>query len=375
MKALVLKQPGLIEYMEKPEPELEDAHGVLLSPILVSPCTSDVHTIWQGSPKRPNLTLGHECIARIAAAGPEVHEFHEGDVVAVPAITPDWDQPDVMRNPGHAGVNFSGHALGKSRDGAFQSLFYLPHGDRNLACIPEGLSAEDALMCVDAVSTGFTAAEEAGIEQGDLVTVMGTGAVGLGAILAARCLGASKIYAVGSRTVNTQIACRLGSTDCPVQVLNYRTLRAELPEGMHPLANSTGSPVVNQILSETGTKGVDRVLICGGGEDALAQAVDMVKYGTGVISNVMYYGGAGGLVIPKFSSGRGMAGKTIRFSLSRGGRSFLEHVMDAVLKSGYHPEQFITRRYQGIDAIRQAIYDMKEGSVLKAAVYMEQERR
>lgn len=52
MKALVLKEKGIIEFVEKDEPTLSCQHGAILKPVLVSPCTSDVHTIWQGSPKK-----------------------------------------------------------------------------------------------------------------------------------------------------------------------------------------------------------------------------------------------------------------------------------------------------------------------------------
>lgn len=141
-----------------------------------------------------------------------------------------------------------------------------------------------------------------------------------------------------------------------VEVLNYRTCETDLPAGLHPLANSTGAPIVNEVLARTGCKGADRVLICGGSDLSLPQAVDMVRYGTGIVSNVMYFGadpelqeaqaqhlrgrmatcasagnagektlasaaenetaciGAAhpvidGLFIPKFSMGRGMAGR------------------------------------------------------------------
>lgn len=491
MKALVLKGKGNIAYIEKERPTLASAHGALLKPLLVSPCTSDVHTIWQGSPKRPDLTLGHEVIARVEEVGAEVTDFHAGDVVAVSAITPDWSQPDVEENYAHAGHNFSAHMLGNTIDGAFQELFYLPYADRNLAHIPDGLTLEDALMCVDVLQTGFTAVEEAGVKPGDTVVVMGIGAIGLAAILGAKLAGARTIYAVGSRPENTRIAesmsdsnpvkpahgvpgvpaggdvaspsmtaedrreqhadavssdcassasggCREqapAQSGCHVEVLNYRHLHCPLPQGMHPLANSTGSPVVNYVLTKTQTKGADKVLICGGDDLAFPQAIDMVKYGTGVVSNVMYYGAdldtQGGelktleamnsaetyltstaaaveaeaqaagaqptsapskptfavpgdvlrkahtvtlndnidcIQIPKFSIGRGMAGKTLKFSLSRGGRQNLEHVMQIVQESGVHPSIFITEHYDGLDQIAQAIDDMKERKAIKIAV-------
>lgn len=486
MKALVLKGKGNIAYIEKERPTLLAAHGALLKPLLVSPCTSDVHTIWQGSPKRPDLTLGHEVIARVEEVGAEVTDFHVGDVVAVSAITPDWSQPDVEENYAHAGHNFSAHMLGNTIDGAFQELFYLPYADRNLAHIPDGLTLEDALMCVDVLQTGFTAVEEAGVKPGDTVVVMGIGAIGLAAILGAKLAGARTIYAVGSRPENVRIAesmsdfapvmsahgvpevpaggdvaspsvasegreqhadavspaCAAAVPDavspdcasaasggsqsqahaqsgCHIEVLNYRRLHCPLPQGMHPLANSTGSPVVNYVLTKTQTKGADKVLICGGDDLAFPQAIDMVKYGTGVVSNVMYYGAdldtqggelktleamngaetyltstaaaveaeaqaAGDVLrkahtvklndnidsiqIPKFSIGRGMAGKTLKFSLSRGGRQNLEHVMQIVQESGVHPSIFITEHYDGLDQIAQAIDDMKERKAIKIAV-------
>ena len=465
MKALVLKGKGKIEYINKSEPTLIDPHGALLEPVLVSPCTSDVHTIWQGSPKRPDLTLGHEVIAKVKAIGPEVKDFKPGDLVAVSAITPDWSQPDVDINYAHAGQNFSAHMIGKSIDGAFQNTFYLPFADKNLAHIPEGMSLEDALMCVDVVQTGFTAVEEAGVSEGDTVVVMGIGAIGLAAIMGSRLAGAKKIYAVGSRPDNVRIAEAMSDDSCRVEVLNYKTLACPLPEGMHPLANSTGSPVVNYVLQETATKGADKVLICGGDDYSLPQAIDMVKYGTGVVSNVMYFGadtevqdeecrklkdindcinetcsgthqaanaetnspenvrdidnsellqqpnsgapqtnngtlksdsGAiqtktgtpqqpiceipknnsspglnttiDSLQIPKFSMGRGMAGKTLKFSLSKGGRKNLERIMSLVKDHDLHPGCFITERYEGLDKVEQAIYDMKERKAIKIAV-------
>ena len=464
MKALVLKGKGNIAYIEKKRPTLAAAHGALLKPLLVSPCTSDVHTIWQGSPKRPDLTLGHEVIARVEEVGAEVTDFRVGDVVAVSAITPDWSQPDVEENYAHAGHNFSAHMLGNTIDGAFQELFYLPYADRNLAHIPDGLTLEDALMCVDVLQTGFTAVEEAGVKPGDTVVVMGIGAIGLAAILGAKLAGARTIYAVGSRPENTRIAESMSDINCHVEVLNYRHLHCPLPQGMHPLANSTGSPVVNYVLTKTQTKGADKVLICGGDDLAFPQAIDMVKYGTGVVSNVMYYGAdldtQGGelktleamnsaetyltstaaaveaeaqaagappqaaddinvdrttiaasaagaqptstlsttgsasskptfavpgdvlrkahtvtlndnidcIQIPKFSIGRGMAGKTLKFSLSRGGRQNLERVMQIVQESGVHSSIFITEHYDGLDQIAQAIDDMKERKAIKIAV-------
>ena len=371
MKAFVLKGRGEIGFIEKEKPTLASPHGVILKPVVVAPCTSDVHTIWQGSPKKTDLTLGHECVAQVVEVGSDVKDFHPGDIVAVPAITPDWGNADVETNPSHAGANFSAHMLGKSIDGAFQEEFYLPYADKNLAHIPTGVTLEQALMCVDVVSTGFTAVEEAGVKAGDTVVVMGIGAIGLAAVMGSYLYGASKVYAIGSRNENVAIAEKLGA-----EVVNYKTVQCSLPSNMHPLANSTNSPVVNYILTQTCSKGADKVLICGGNDLSFPQAVDMVKYGTGVVSNIMYYGavasehenGIDSLQIPKFSIGRGMAGKTLKFSLAKGGRKRIEYLLDLCAEGKIHPEIFITKRYNGLENIENAIFDMKNRASIKVAV-------
>ena len=375
MQALVLKSKGVIEYIDKDEPELKEEHGVLLEPVLVSPCTSDVNSIWYGSHKKENLTLGHVCVARIKEIGRDVHDFKVGDIVAVSAITPNWGHPDVYNNPSHAGVNFSAHALGKSIDGAFQEVFYLPYADKNLAHIPENVTLEQALMCVDVVTTGFTAVEDGNVSQGDTVLVMGIGAIGLSAIMDAKLKGAKKIYAIGSRKENVEIAEGLGA-----EVLNYKTLKCELPNGMHPLANYTNSNIVNYILKETNNKGVDSVLICGGNDNSFSEAIDVVKYGTGIVANVMYYGSntivengkEDALLIPKFSIGKGMAGKTLKFSLAKGGRERLEEVLKLCSEGKINPEIFITKRYDGINEIKDAIYDLKDRKAIKISVKIDQ---
>ena len=400
VRAFVLEGRGKVKWMEKEKPSLLAEHGVLIMPLLLAPCTSDVHTIWQGSPKRENLTLGHECVGKIIEKGSAVKDFSLGEIVAISAITPNWDSEEVTENESHAGYPFSAHSLGKSIDGAFQECFYLPHADKNCGKIPEGLSLEDALLCTDVLQTGFTAAEEGRVEPGNTVCVLGIGAIGLAAIFAAQYFGASRIFAVGSREESKRLALSMGTKDCPVEVLDYRELKTPLPEGKHPLANSTNSSIVNEIWNRTDGKGVDRVLLCGGDEYALCEASDMVKYGGGVVSNVAYFGAdedivteelsgrplrylIGGeerekkavdaLYLPKFSLGKGMAGKSFVFSLSKGGRAHLEKIMKIVREKDFHPSAFFTKSYRGMENIEAALYDMKNRRAVKALVYTDLE--
>lgn len=194
-------------------------------------------------------------------------------------------------------------------------------------------------MCVDVVTTGFTGAEFADIKIGDTVVILGIGPIGLMAVAGARLLGAARIIAVGSRTKCVELAREFGATD----VLNYKD-----------------GDIVERVKEMTGGLGADAVVICGGRDEAFSQAVDMVRYGIGTVSNVNYFGGTGNLPFPKFSGGRGMAGKTIHTELAKGGRARIERMLKMVQYGRISPEKLVTHTLQGFDKIEDALYMMRD---------------
>ena len=353
MKAFVLREPGVVGWAHVPDPVLTP-YGAILKPVAAAPCSSDVHTVFGGgSPKAPNLVLGHECVARILEVGECVEDFKPGEIVAVPAITPDWRARGIQEhNFKHASAPFSGHQLGRTRPGVFSERFLIPDADTTLARIPAGVSVKQALMCVDVVTTGFTGAEHANIRFGDTVVVMGIGPVGLMAVAGAALKGAARILAVGSRPVCVQRALEMGATE----VLDYRD-----------------GDITQQVLERTNGLGADSVIICGGGDQVFSQAIDMVRYGVGVVSNINYFGGVGSLPFPKFSGGRGMAGKTIRTELAEGGRVRVERMLDMVRYGRIRPERLVTHCLNGFDKIEEALYLMRDKpkDLIKVMVTME----
>ena len=353
MKAFVLKEPGVVGWAQAPEPKLTP-YGAIMEPVAMAPCSSDVHTVFGGgSRKAPNLVLGHECVARVVEVGEMVEDFRPGEVAAVPAITPDWRARGIQEhNFKHASAPFSGHQLGRSQPGVFSERFLVPDADTTLAKIPQGVSLEQALMCVDVVTTGFTGVENASIKFGDTVVIMGIGPVGLMAVAGAALKGASRILAVGSRPVCVERALEMGASE----VLSYKD-----------------KDVTAQVLERTGGVGADSVIICGGRDEVFAQAVDMVRYGVGVVSNINYFGGTGSLPFPKFSGGRGMAGKTIRTELAEGGRVRIERMLGMVEYGRIHPERLVTHCLKGFDKIEEALYLMRDKpkDLIKVMVTME----
>lgn len=222
MKAFCLKRKGIVCFQEVEEPRLDGyPYGAIIRPILISPCTSDIHTIYgSGSAKAPNLVLGHEAIGVVESVSELVKDFRVGDRVAIPAITPDWREPDIQNgNYGHAGAHFSGHKLGRTLPGVFAERLLIPDADTTLAHIPDCISDKQALMCVDVVTTGLTGAEGADIHFDDTVCVIGVGAIGLMAIAGAKLSGAGRIIAIGTRRKGIELANRYGANE----IISYKS--------------------------------------------------------------------------------------------------------------------------------------------------------
>lgn len=338
MKAIVLNGPADISLSEVDEPANDD-YGAIIQPILVSPCTSDVHTIYHGgSKKKDRLVLGHECIGKIVKLGKWVTDFKVGEIVAIPPIMPSWNNPEIQNgNFKHAGAPFSGHKLGRTINGVFAEEFYVPFADMNLAKIPSNVSYVQALMTVDMVSTGFTGVEEAEVKFGDNVAIIGIGAVGLMTIIGSKLSGASSIIAIGSRSKSIELAKKYGAN----YVINYKD-----------------GDIVEQI-KKLNMK-IDKVIICGGDDNTLSQAYEIVCYGTGIVSNVSMFTGTGDMRIPKFFGGKGMCGKTYKMSLSNGGRVWTERLLNMVSNNRFDPSEIATTYLKGIESIIKSIEMMRD---------------
>ena len=354
MRAFALIERGKVGIIDIEKPKIKTEYNAILRPIAMSICTSDVNTVYgTGSKKPDNLVLGHECVAVVDEVGSGVKDFKKGDIVAVPAMTPDWRNIEIQEgNFLHAGKPFSANALGRSIQGEFAEYFLIEDADATIAKLPEGVSIDDALMCVDMVTTGFSGAEEADIRFGDTVVVLGIGAVGLMAIQGAFLSGAGKIIAVGSRKVSVKLALKYGADF----IFDYKA-----------------DNITQKVLELTGGKGADVVIVCGGNDETFSSAIDMVRYGIGKVVNLKHFSGDGSIEIPKFSGGRGMGGKTVKMELGKGGRARMERLMSMVKYKKISPRDLITHTFYGFEKLIPALEMMrkKEDDLIKIKVVPE----
>lgn len=98
----------------------------IVKPIAVAPCTSDVHTVWEGAVgERKDMILGHECCGEVVKVGELVKDFKPGDRVLVPAITPDWNSLEAQAGFSmHSGGMLAGWRYSNYKDGVFVEFFH-----------------------------------------------------------------------------------------------------------------------------------------------------------------------------------------------------------------------------------------------------------
>ena len=338
MKGYAMLKIGSTGWVEKDIPKCGPLDAIC-KPIAIAPCTSDVHTVWEGAiGDREDMILGHEAVGEVVQVGELVKDFKPGDKVIISAITPDWNSREAQEGYAmHSGGMLSGWKFSNFKDGVFAEYFHVNDADGNLAHLPKGMDLGAATMLSDMVPTGFHGVELADVQFGDNVVVIGIGPVGLMAVAAAAIRGAANIYAVGSRKNCVELAKEYGAT----HIINYRN-----------------GDIVEQILKLNGGP-VDKIIIAGGDVDTFDQAIRMLKPG-GRIGNVNYLGSGDYLKIPRVEWGAGMGHKTIVGGLMPGGRLRSEKLARLITAGRIHPEKMITHVFHGWDGVKEALMLMKD---------------
>ena len=339
MKGYAMLGIGRTGWIEKEVPICGPLDAIV-RPIAVSPCTSDIHTVWEGAiGERTDMILGHEAVGEIVEVGSLVKDLKVGDRVIVPAITPDWGSREAQGGYAmHSGGMLSGWKFSNFKDGVFAEYFHVNEADANLARLPSSLDPAAAVMLSDMVPTGLHGAELTDVQYGDSVCVIGIGPVGLMSVAGAALRGAGRLFAVGSRPNCIEVAKAYGATD----IINYRY-----------------GDIVTQIMDKTGGKGVDKVIVAGGDNDTFIQAIDMLKPG-GRIGNVNYLGAGDFVRIPRVQWGCGMGHKTIAGGLMPGGRLRMEKLAALLVNGRLDTSRLLTHRFQGFEHLEEALLLMKD---------------
>ena len=352
MKGYAMLKIGQSGWIEKDKPVCGPTDAIV-KPLAVAICTSDVHTLWEGAiGERHNMILGHESCGEVVEVGSLVKDFKPGDRVLVPAITPDWNSIEAQAGyPMHSGGMLSGWKFSNFKDGVFGEFFHVNDADGNLALLPKNIDPVDACMLSDMVPTGFHGAELADIQYGDSVLVIGIGPVGLMGVAGAALRGASRIIAVGTRPNCVEAAKKYGAEE----FISYKN-----------------GPIDEQVLKMTNGKGVDKVIIAGGGVETFAEAVRSLKAG-GKIGNVNYLGKGDYIQIPRLEWGVGMGHKAIFGGLMPGGRLRMEKLGSLVASGKLNVHHLVSHIFEGWDNLEKALFMMRDkpADLIKPVVRIE----
>lgn len=237
MKALVYHGPGEKAWEEVPEPTIQEPTDVIVKIDTTTICGTDLH-ILQGDVASvdPGRVLGHEGVGHVEAVGDSVKNFKPGDRVLISCITKcgscDYCQkgfPDHCRS-NDAGV---GWILGHRIDGTIAEKVRIPFGDFSLHHLPEHVSDEQAVFLSDSLPTGYEVGVLAGrVRPGDVVAVVGAGAVGLAAIMTTKLWGAAKVVAIDTNEFRLAKALEFGATHTVQAGPNAREEVLALTDGL-----------------------------------------------------------------------------------------------------------------------------------------------
>ena len=209
MKAAVFygsDQPLKVE--EVPTPAVGPGE-VLVKVAACGVCHTDLHYLDHGVPtfKKPPLILGHEVSGMVAAAGPGVSQWKEGERVLLPAVY--GCGQCAMCREGRENICEKMIMFGNNVDGGYAEYIAAPAKD--LLALPEEVPLVEGAIIADAITTPYHAVVNRGrVKPGDRVVVFGCGGIGLNIVQVAAALGA-QVIAVDLIDAKLEWASRLGA--------------------------------------------------------------------------------------------------------------------------------------------------------------------
>lgn len=261
MRAAVYEGPRAIVVAERPDPVISEPTDALVRVVLGCVCGSDLW-YYRGDSPHALGPIGHEFIGVVEDIGSEVRGVSRGDLVIAPFTFCDGTCPHCLAGwPSNCaqGGSFGNHGV----DGGQGEAVRVPFADATLVRVPGSGHAGETLRSLaslsDVMCTGHHAAVSAGVKPGDVVAVIGDGAVGLCAILASSRLGAERIIALSRNPARQAVAREFGATD----ILAER-----------------GEEATQAVMEMTDGVGVDAALECVGTGQSMATAFAIARPGS-----------------------------------------------------------------------------------------------
>ena len=256
MRALTWHGKHDVRVETVPDPQLVNPRDAIIRVTSTAICGSDLHLYDHYIPTlKSGDILGHEFMGEVVAVGSGNQKLKVGQRVVVPFVIAcghcffcKKQQYSACDNSNPADTaDMSEKLYGYPMTGAFgyshltggyaggqAEYVRVPYSDVGPIVIPDGIEDEKVLFLSDILPTGWMAAVNCDIEQGDVVAVWGCGPVGLFAVESALHLGAHRVIAIDHHSHRLELAKKLGAEVINFEEVEVREALVEMTGGIGP---------------------------------------------------------------------------------------------------------------------------------------------
>jgi alcohol dehydrogenase len=175
----------------------------------------------------------------IESVGSGVTAFREGDEVLISCISA-CGRCEYCRKQMYSHCTTGGWILGNTIDGTQAQYVRIPYADTSLYPLPKDVAHDALVMLSDILPTGFECGVLSGkVQPGCSVVIVGSGPIGLAALLTAQLYSPSEITMIDLDDKRLEVAMRFGATH---------------------VINSTDGLAVDKLMALTGGRGADTVI-------------------------------------------------------------------------------------------------------------------
>ncbi|MFC4327017.1 zinc-dependent alcohol dehydrogenase family protein [Streptomyces andamanensis] len=258
MRGAVIHAPGDIRYETVDDARIQQPTDAVIRTAVTCVCGSDLWPYRGAEPTEHSHPMGHEYVGFVEEVGSEVTGLRPGQFVVGSFATSDNTCAN-CRN------GFQSSCLNREFMSTCQAEYVrIPHAQGTLVAtdgVPDERFWPGLLAVSDVLGTGWWAADAAEVTPGSTAVVVGDGAVGLCAVIAAKERGAERVIAMSRHESRQQLALEFGATD---------------------IVAERGEEGVARIKELTGGIGADSVLECVGTAQAMRQALHSARPGGSV---------------------------------------------------------------------------------------------
>ena len=257
MRAMQLTGVRQMEMREVAGPVINSDNDVLIKMLAVGVCGSDIHYYVSGKIGDQVVeypyAVGHEGAGVVVEVGAKVTSVSPGDKVAIDPAMPCWECDQCKSGRSHTCRNLTFLGCPGQVEGCLSEYIVMPETSCFKIC---DISIEEAVIA-EPLAIGVYAVKISVPMEGAKVGVLGAGPIGLSVLLAAKYNGAKSVYVTDRIDERLKYAAKAGASG---------------------VCNIDKEDVVKEILAaESG--GLDVVFECCGKQEAIDQAVDLLKPG------------------------------------------------------------------------------------------------